>query len=106
MTAPSGKDVPVPRKQAELLAGALDGLLALLVEDWRADAPVARDPWEHAGLTKYDSHTTEVWGVIEQARVALSLVLRQNPDLTLAGWTGDEVRTFRGRLIDNSGGAR
>lgn len=59
-------------------ADALEGLLALLVDDWRCDAPVARDPWEGAGVESKTPGTGEVWSAVEKARAVLSTVQRQN----------------------------
>lgn len=45
-----------------LLAGAVEGLLNVLVEDWQADVPVARTGWESPATT---------WQAIHQARGVL-----------------------------------
>lgn len=63
--------VDLGRNQYDLLTSALSGLLDLLVEDWRADVPVVRDPWEGAGPLGKTSGTGEVWGAINQARAVL-----------------------------------
>lgn len=57
---PSAEDVAVPRPQLELILWSLEGFLDLFVEDWRADAPVAKQPW--AG------NASECWNAIGQAK--------------------------------------
>lgn len=64
--------ITLGRNQFLLLTDAIEGLLALLVEDWMADAPVARNPWEGAGLACKASGTGEVWAAIHQGRAVLS----------------------------------
>lgn len=70
--ATSGDSVTLGRNQFGLLTEALEGLLNQLVEDWKDDAPVARDPWEGAGVLGRASGTGEVWNAINQARAVLA----------------------------------
>jgi hypothetical protein len=61
--------VAVPRAQLELILWSLEGFLNLFVEDWRADAPVAKQPW--AG------NANECWDAIGQARVLCGIIERK-----------------------------
>jgi hypothetical protein len=63
--------IALGRNQFDLLTGALNDLLALLVEDWREYAPTAKDPWEGAGRLRAASGTGEVWDAIHHARSVL-----------------------------------
>ena len=66
------EQVVLGRNQFDLLTNALEGLLALLVEDWRADVPVGKDPWDGAGLQSNGADTRDVWNAIGQARGVLA----------------------------------
>lgn len=59
----SSDDVTLGRNQFALLTNAIEGLLNILVEDWKADVPIARTGWE-------SPHTT--WNAIGQARGVLA----------------------------------
>lgn len=61
MTEPdhSADDVVLGRNQFDLLTNAIEGLLEQLVEDWHADAPVAKQPWP--------GRANEVWNAVGQA---------------------------------------
>lgn len=76
--------VQLERSQFDLLREALEAMLNLLVEDWAADVPTVRDPWEGGGIASKVSGTGEVWAAIELARAVLSSSARW----TVAGSQG------------------
>lgn len=63
---------PPTRNQFDLLTGALDGLLRVLVDDPDAAVPTGKDPWEGAGVVGQTSGTGQTWAAINQARAVLS----------------------------------
>lgn len=59
-------------EQFGLMQDAIEGLLHMLVEDWTADAPVARNPWSSDERFAPLTPTSEVWNAIDQGRAVLS----------------------------------
>lgn len=72
----NGEYVALDRGQFDLLRGALEGLLTLLVEDWEADVPVVKDPWSEEPPWSKESGYGHVWDAINQARGVLSASAR------------------------------
>lgn len=59
MSTQNAEYVVLGRNQFDLLTNAIEGLLEQLVEDWQADAPIAKQPWP--------GRANEVWNAVGQA---------------------------------------
>ena len=72
--------VNIGRNQFDLLTSAVEHLLNVLVDDWTADVPVAKDPWAGAGSLTKESGTGETWNAIHHARSVLDASRRWDTD--------------------------